>query len=168
MKKIISIVVSLCFFNLVATDIYGAVVPVNVPSAVNNFSVANYSLLPADIGKVVQDMYVLGNKTVINIQDLHADEQTQKNIVSVLDFLVNNYNVQNIYFEGAIGTLDFGWLNSIKDEKLKKDIANKLLSEGKITGAEYFGFFNKKKNLAFKGLEEQKIYKENFNLLNNP
>ena len=166
MKKIISIAVSLCFFNLVATDIYGAVVPVNVPSAVNNFSVANYSLLPADIGKIVQDMYVLGNKTVINIQDLHADEQTQKNIVSVLEFLVNNYNVQNVYFEGAMGNLDFGWLNSIKDEKLKKDIANKLLSEGKITGAEYFGFFNKKKNLAFKGLEEQKIYKENFNLLN--
>ena len=74
--------------------------------------------------------------------------------------MVNNYNVKNIYFEGAIGNLDFGWLNSIKDENIKKNIANKLLIDGKITGAEYFGFFNKKKNIFFKGLEDEQIYKE--------
>ena len=166
MKKIISILMVLCFCNLILTDIYGAVIPVvNNNSSVNNIAVANNSLLPVDIGKFVQDMYVLGNRTVINIQDLHSDENTQKNIVSILEFLVDNYNIQNIYFEGAIGTLDFGWLNSIKDEKLKETVAKKLLQDSKITGAEYFGFFNKKKNILFKGLEEEKIYKENFILL---
>lgn len=165
MKKIISIIISLCFLNLAFTDIYGMGVSAKISSPVNNPSVMNYPLLPVDIGKVVQDMYVLGDKTVINIQDLHADESAQKNIISLLEFLVNNYNIKNIYVEGAIGNLDFTWLNLIKDEKLKKDIANRLLSEGKITGTEYFGFFNKKASLVFKGLEEEKIYKENFNLL---
>lgn len=165
MKKIISIIISLCFLNLAFTDIYGMGVSAKISSPVNNPSVMNYPLLPVDIGKVVQDMYVLGDKTVINIQDLHADESAQKNIISLLEFLVNNYNIKNIYVEGAIGNLDFTWLNLVKDEKLKKDIANRLLSEGKITGTEYFGFFNKKASLVFKGLEEEKIYKENFNLL---
>ena len=162
MKKIISILLTLCFCNLITMDIYGISIPTTYS---NNITITNYSLLPVDIGKVVQDTYVLSNTTIINIQDLHSDENTQKNIVSILDFLVNNYNVKNIYFEGAIGNLDFGWLNSIKDENIKKNIANKLLIDGKITGAEYFGFFNKKKNIFFKGLEDEQIYKENFTLL---
>ncbi|MBO7611243.1 MAG: hypothetical protein J6T23_03430 [Elusimicrobia bacterium] len=166
MKKILSVVIALCFINLTIVDIYGSLMPETTAVAVSGAAViANYPVLPEDIGKIVQDMYVLGNRTVINVQDLHADENTQKNIISILEFIVNNYNVQNIYFEGAIGDLDFGWLNTIKDEKLKKDIANKLLSEGKITGAEYFGFFNKRKDISFKGLEEEKVYKENFVLL---
>ena len=165
MKKVISILVALCFCNLVATDIYCAVAPLPANTSANNIAVTNYQLLPVDIGRVVQDIYVLGDRTVINIQDLHSDENTQKNIVSILEYLVNNYNVKNIYFEGAIGNLNFGWLNSIKDEKLKKSVANKLLQDGKITGAEYFGFFNKKEDISFKGLEEEKIYKENFVLL---
>ena len=165
MKKIISLFVAMCFINLIAIDIYSVIVPVNNISSINNISTTNYLLLPTDIGKIVQDMYILGNRTIINIQDLHSDEYTQKNIISILDYLVNNYNVQNIYFEGAIGNLNFGWLNSIKDEKLKKGVANKLLQDGKITGAEYFGLFNQKDNIKFKGLEEEKIYKENFILL---
>ncbi len=164
MKKIISILIALCFCNLTIADVYGAFVPTITP-AQNNVAMTNYSLLPVDIGKLVQDVYVLSNTTVINIQDLHSDENTQKNIASILDFLVKNYNVQNIYFEGAIGDLDFGWLNSIEDEKLKKNIADKLLGDGKITGAEYFGFFNKNKDILFKGLEEENVYKENFVIL---
>ena len=146
MKKIISIVITLCFCNLLITDIYAAIMPKNnvVVPVSGNVVAVEYPLLPTDIGKIVQDMYILGDRTVINIQDLHSDENTQKNIVSILDFFVSNYDVKNIYFEGAIGNLDFGWLNSIKDENLKKNIADKLLSDGKITGAEYFGFFNKK------------------------
>ncbi len=165
MKKIISILVTLCFCNLIATDIFCAVVPANTIPYIEDVSIAKRPLLPVDIGKVVQDMYVLGDRTIINIQDLHSDEYTQKNIISILDYLVNNYNVQNIYFEGAIGNLNFGWLNSIKDEKLKKDVATKLLQDSKITGAEYFGLFNQKGSIRFKGLEEEKIYKENFILL---
>ena len=165
MKKIISVLLTLCFCNLIISDIYGSIIPANPVPVKSNVIEKNYSSLPADIGKIVQDTYVLGNTTIINIQDLHSDENTQRNIVSILDFLVNNYNVQDIYFEGAIGNLDFGWLNSIKDEKLKKNVADKLLTEGKITGAEYFGFFNEKKNILFKGLEDEEVYKENFVIL---
>lgn len=166
MKKILSIVVSLCFINLTITDIYAVLLPETAAVAVNGAAVvADYPVLPEDVGKIVQDMYVLGNRTVINIQDLHSDENTQKNIISILEFLTDNYDVKNIYFEGAIGNLDFAWLNSIKDNSLKKTIAEKLLSEGKITGAEYFGLFNEKQNISFVGLEEEKIYKENFVIL---
>jgi len=165
MKKLISLLVALCFCNLIITDIYSAIMPVNMTPIKNSIVPINNSLLPVDIGKIVQDVYVFGDRTVINIQDLHSDENTQRNIVSILNFLSDNYNVKNIYFEGAIGNLDFGWLNTIKDEKLKENVANKLLQDGKITGAEYFGIFNKKKGIAFKGLEEEKIYRENFALL---
>ena len=163
MKKILSAVVSLCFINLIITDIYGAFIPKAVPVAVNN--TADYNLLPEDIGKFVQDMYVLGDKTIINIQDLHSDENTQKNIISILEFLSDNYNIKNVYLEGAYGNLDFGWLNVIKDEKLKKTVADNLLKEGKITGTEYFGLFEQNKNIFFKGLEEEQVYKDNFYIL---
>ena len=166
MKKIISLFITLCLCNLTVADIYAAgITPVQTLSYGNSVPVTNYVTLPADIGNFVQDMYVLGEKTVINIQDLHSDESTQKNIVSILEFLVNNYNIQNIYLEGASGNLDFGWLNVIPDEKLKKNVADKLLEDGKITGAEYFGLFNERQDILFKGLEEEKVYKENFYIL---
>ncbi len=40
-----------------------------------------------------------------------------------------------------------------------------MLTDGKITGAEYFGIFNKNEKINFKGLEEENIYKENFIIL---
>ena len=69
MKKILSVFVALCFFNLSVTDIYASLMPETTAFISNAGTVvANYPVLPEDIGKIVQDMYVLGNRTIINIQ----------------------------------------------------------------------------------------------------
>lgn len=164
-KKLISIALSLCLLNALCIDVYSAAaLPINPVVDFANVALTD-SFIPSDLGKVVDDVYIGAEKTIVNIQDLHSDKNTQENIAEILDYLTKNYNIENIYLEGAVEELDFNWLKVIKDEKVRKSIADKLLSDGKITGAEYFGLFNENPKIKFKGLEEEKIYKENFVIL---
>ncbi|MBQ3835122.1 MAG: hypothetical protein II816_06375 [Elusimicrobia bacterium] len=159
MKKTLSLFLSLCIINLVCADIYAGVPsPINTVVPADNIIVSD-SFIPVDLGVIVDDIYVGSDKTIINIQDLHADESTQKNIVSILEYLTANYNVGTIYLEGAVKELNFDWLKVIKDEKLRNNVAQKLLSDGKITGAEFFGLYYQKEKVKFYGLADEKVYK---------
>ncbi len=123
-KKLISCILTVCIVNYICCDICASVIaPVNITSvSVDN---ADY-FIPADLGKVIDDVYIGAEKTLINIQDLHSDKNTQENIAVILDFLTKNYNVENIYLEGAVKDLDFNWLKAVKDEKVRNNIIYKM------------------------------------------
>ena len=102
--------------------------------------------------------------TVVNIQDLHCHYQTQQNISSILKEIDDTYGIKAICVEGGYGQVDTSWLSDIKDEKLKQILTDKLLEEGELTGAEYYVIKNNKNGLL-KGLDDEKIHKENIKRL---
>ena len=121
----------------------------NKPSSISN-----------EYGKITSSKDAKSDITVINIQDLHCHPQTQKNISKLIKEIADKYNLKNIYVEGGYGDIDTTWLNSIKDENIRKQAIEKLLEEGILTGSEYFKLTNNNK-IELKGIDEEKIHKDN-------
>ncbi|MDR1941080.1 MAG: phosphatidylglycerol lysyltransferase domain-containing protein, partial [Endomicrobium sp.] len=98
-----------------------------------------------------------GETLVLNIQDFHLNPEVQKNISSIIDILVKNYGIKNVYVEGASGKVSTSWLSDIKDEKIRKEVTNGLLDEGALTASEYYASLNGKKDFIY-GIEDAKIH----------
>ena len=83
------------------------------------------SSISNEYGKITSSKDVKSDITVINIQDLHCHPQTQKNISKLIKEIADKYNLKNIYVEGGYGDIDTTWLNSIKDENIRKQAIEK-------------------------------------------
>lgn len=162
MKKFIAILISI---SLLETAAIGQGVIPSVPATAShpqNISskagaVLNYSNISSfnDAGSAF---------SVVLVQDLHCHPGVQKNINSILSQLYENYNVRNIFVEGAAGDLNTRWLSLIEDKKFADNAADVLLSDGKLTGSEYFAYKNDKQDIL-KGIEDAEIHLRNLERL---
>ncbi|MBO7610604.1 MAG: hypothetical protein J6T23_00145 [Elusimicrobia bacterium] len=114
-----------------------------------------------EYGKITSSKDNNSNITVINIQDLHCHPQTQRNISKIIAEIAEKYNLNKIYVEGGYGDIDISWLNSVKDENIRKQVIEKLLNEGILTGSEYYKLTSKNNNVELKGIDEEQIHKDN-------
>lgn len=118
------------------------------------------SSISAEYGKITASKDANSDITIINIQDLHCHPQTQRNISKIITQIADNYNLKKIYVEGGYGDIDTSWLNTIKDEKIKRQIIEGLLEEGILTGSEYYKLTNNNE-VELKGIDEEQIHKDN-------
>ena len=135
---------------------FAAPMPVNsvYPTNVEN-------VVPFNLGKVTNSIDFSTSKVVVQIQDLHGDYQTQKNISSILSYLDKNYGISNIYVEGAPqGKLSTKWLTDISDNSTKKAFIEAMMSVGELSGAEYFSVTEGKTDIL-KGAENFNAYSAN-------
>jgi hypothetical protein len=121
-------------------------------------------LLPVTLGKVTAETIYPGHPLLVVIQDLHCHAEVQRNINAILAMLERQYGLRQILVEGASGPVDTSWLDRMKNEPLKKEIADTLLDEGRLTGSEYYSIINKKYNLL-QGLEYERLHRENIKRL---
>ncbi|MCL1971839.1 MAG: hypothetical protein FWG57_02470 [Endomicrobia bacterium] len=170
-KKIVSVVTLACFiFSIFATSGFTSAVfaqsAAPVLQTVNTSPALNPSnfVIPFNMGRVTDSVNFNSDKVIVQIQDLHAHEETQRNIANILSFLDSKYKVTKIYVEGAAGDVDTSWLANISDEGLKSAIVNSLLSKGILTGSELFSVNSGKTNIL-KGIEDRETYLENFHRL---
>ncbi|MDR2192225.1 MAG: hypothetical protein LBO62_05050, partial [Endomicrobium sp.] len=115
-------------------------------------------LIPNDLGKVINvSRFDGGAFSVINIQDLHCHAEVQKNIASIIEILQKNGNIAAVFTEGGYGKIDLSVYGAIKDADLKETFIENLLSQGRLTGSEYFAL---KRNLEtpLYGLDEQETH----------
>ncbi len=135
---------------------FAAPTPVNsvYPTYVEN-------VVPFNLGKVTNSTDFSTSKVIVQIQDLHGDYQTQKNIASILSYLDKNYGISNIYVEGAPqGKLSTKWLADISDNSTKKAFIEAMMSVGELSGAEYFSVTEGKTDIL-KGAENFSAYSAN-------
>ncbi|MCR4662536.1 MAG: hypothetical protein K5622_01450 [Endomicrobiaceae bacterium] len=162
MKKLISLIVTICF----VISSFNNVLFASINNTINNGSTEN--MLPKNLGITVSNLNDSKN-IVINIQDLHANPQVQKNINAILKYLSDNNNIKSIYLEGANGKVNISWLKNL-DTKDKTEISNILLNIGMLTGTEFFSI-NDTHNIPLYGLEDKTIHEENIDnlsvLINN-
>jgi len=88
----------------------------------------------------------------------------QQNINSIIKALTDNYNLNNVYLEGAYETVNTNWLTNIVNENLKKSIIKELIKDGKLTGAEIYSINNNKQNFILP-IEDKNLHKENIKRL---
>ncbi|MDR2426429.1 MAG: hypothetical protein LBD46_04540, partial [Endomicrobium sp.] len=167
--KFVSLFTVLCFTVSNFTSNGFAASPAAVVAGAQNINASaalnpeNF-VIPFNIGRITDSVNFNTNRLIVQIQDLHAHEETQRNIASILSFLDAHYKINNIYVEGASGQVDTSWLADIKDESLKGSILNSLVSKGILTGSELFSITSGKTKIL-KGIEDKKTYLENFQRL---
>ena len=119
------------------------------------------SSISNEYGKITSGKDAQSDITVINIQDLHCHPQTQRNISKIIGQIADKYNLKKIYVEGGYDDIDVSWLNSVKDENIRKQAIEKLLQDGILTGSEYYKLTNNNSKAELKGIDEEKIHKDN-------
>jgi len=122
------------------------------------------NVIRQEYGKITSVSDNSSDITVVNIQDLHCHEQTQRNISEIIKTLDKNYSLKSVFIEGGYGQIDVSWINKIQDEKIKSAVIEKMLQDGYLTGAEYYAIKNSRYDLL-KGIEEKDIHQANLNRL---
>ncbi|MDR3112595.1 MAG: hypothetical protein LBU55_05495 [Elusimicrobiota bacterium] len=125
-------------------------------------SVPSPHILP--YGKIADIPDFKTAKLVINIQDLHGNEEIQKNIVKIIELLQGSYKIEKIFVEGAYGNIDLNWLTNMIEVGKKVETLDKLLKEGQLNAAEYYAIKNSRLDILT-GLEEEFLHKININRL---
>ena len=159
LNKCISVIVAMGLI-LSASGISGFAAPATLP--ISSAYLTNVeSIIPFNLGKVTNSADFSTSKVIVQIQDLHGDPQTQKNIASILSYLDKKYGISDIYVEGAPkGHLSTKWLADISDNSTKKAFIETMMSGGELSGAEYFSVTENKTNIL-NGVENFDAYSKN-------
>lgn len=162
MKKFISVLISLCLLETAALGQgAGSAVSFAMTGGRQLSSAANPLLNHSNIASFND----AGSPfSVVIIQDLHCHPGVQKNISEILSRLHKDYNIKNIFVEGASGDFDTGWLSSMQDREFSLKAADALLAAGRLTGSEYFAYKNGRDDLL-KGMENKREHLRNLERL---
>ena len=164
--KLIAVITLVSFIiSTIGSNLYALPTQVNDSKKYKDVFNKAKSVIDIESGKVTASKDVKSDVTVVNIQDLHCHPQTQKNISKIIGELSKRYKVKKVYVEGGYGEIDTGWIGTIRDEKIKEEVIEKLLEEGILTGSEYYKLTSKGREVELKGLDEERIHKENLKRL---
>lgn len=119
------------------------------------------SLLPAGMGKV-NEIWGNASPSVFLIQDPHGQEEGQKNIRNMLEFIHGKNNFETLLMEGGIGQQDPSLLDWFTEKKWNDKAAAFLLHEGHIGGPELF--LKENRQVKAEGLEALDPYIRNLKL----
>lgn len=116
---------------------------------------------------LVKDTYIAKPKTIVHIQDAHANLEAQVNIQRILNDLSKNMDdYPLIALEGADGSINTNIFSSMGDKKLKESVLERYLEKGLLTGAEYYGIIQNSGAILY-GVDDRKLYKDNLSQFKN-
>ncbi|MCB4792719.1 MAG: 6-phosphofructokinase, partial [Elusimicrobia bacterium] len=160
MKKLVSIIILTSFLvSFVFNDALHAVLDVKVISK-QPLPVLEDFIIPQTSGRVTDSKFFDSKQIIVNIQDLHCHSEVQRNISKILSALDTKYGLENVYVEGGYGDINTSWICNVKDKDLKKEIIEKLVNQGRLTGSEYYSVLSDRPNLL-KGIEDEAVHKSN-------
>jgi len=159
--KICAVFTTICFIvSALGANLYAIPIAEDINQKYEDvFNKANG--ISNEYGKITSSMDAKSDITVINIQDLHCHPQTQRNIAKLIKEISNRYNLKKVYVEGGYGNIDTSWLKQIKDENIRKQAIENLLDDGILTGSEYYKLTNNNETVELKGIDDEKIHKDN-------
>ncbi len=101
-----------------------------------------------------------GQPVVIHIQDIHLNEDAQKNISASVHQLINEGGVDFVALEGAFGPLDLEKFRSSGKLESTVTVADFLLKKNKITGPVHAGLTARRAPI-FTGVDDRQRYAAN-------
>lgn len=159
-----------CFENIVWADGLAPAVPISNPLSKSSKLLTQSpeqrhlrfeGLIPSnEMGQVKAIHQGAKDQTIVLIQDLHVQEEAQRNIANILDFLAQKHSLDLVGIEGASGELNTQLFSVFSDTDAKKDVADYYLKEGRLSGSEYSAIVSQPQ-LKLTGIEDEDLYKEN-------
>lgn len=101
-----------------------------------------------------------GDRMVIHIQDVHMNEDAQKNIAGLINYLAKSRGVKLINVEGASRELVHRPLSLYPDARARELVAGYFLKEGFLAGPEYAAITGNS-GLRLFGIEDKALYEAN-------
>ena len=124
--------------------------------------------IPDTLGYVVDTRLpttpAAGVPLVVHIQEVHADEAAQRSLSGILEHLVQRYGLTLVLVEGGSGSVDLSYLRRFGSPEHRRDVAERYLTRGLISGEEYLQLTSDYPLHLF-GVEEPALYRENFKAL---
>ncbi|MFH1644823.1 MAG: hypothetical protein ABIB11_00220, partial [Candidatus Omnitrophota bacterium] len=125
-----------------------------------DFTALSKISIPEDFG-IITDLHNAGSdKVIINIQDAHSSLGAQESISSLIENLVNSYDLKLVAVEGGTGFIDTSSIQSYPEAGVRKDISDYFLKRGKINAAEYYKITSDS-DVKLYGVEDVYLYKQN-------
>jgi hypothetical protein len=140
-------------------------------------------VIPEELGKIKEKWIPeeetkrlsKNNKTIIHIQDSHANYEAQGNIAKIIEYIISNQRSAVsgelksdsrkppllIALEGAKGEIDTSIFNKIHDKDKRKEVLDSLTKEGILAGSEFYDAISQNKNCILWGVEDKEAYIDN-------
>lgn len=99
--------------------------------------------------------------TVIHIQDIHQNEEAQRNISAALESFIRDRGIQTVALEGAFDAIDVSAYRLPSAASAVKTVANYLLKSGRISGPVYSALTFPQATPALIGIDDKKLYRAN-------
>jgi len=119
--------------------------------------------IPENYGFIKARFKGTSGKTLLYIEDIHANREAQTNIAHIIRHARNSFagdSLRLIAVEGAEGRIDPSLLKSCPDKTTREKIAGVLLGEGYISGAEFYAVSDDEPVLLY-GIERGDLYAKN-------
>ncbi|MFH1878325.1 MAG: hypothetical protein ABH883_05920, partial [Candidatus Omnitrophota bacterium] len=117
--------------------------------------------IPYGIGSAREAVSAENADMIIHIQDAHASLSAQYSIAALLDSLVTDYNLSVVALEGASGYVDTSLLKTFPDKDIRKDTAEFLMREGRMSAGEFFAITRDDSEICLYGVEDDELYRAN-------
>ncbi len=96
-------------------------------------------------------------KIVVHIQDLHCNYEVQKNIANIIQHLVKKHGLKLVGEEGAFHTVDTSPISAFPIRKVREEVSDYFVKQGKITGAEHYAAISGGA-IQLEGIETPELY----------
>jgi len=119
--------------------------------------------LPVQFGTVRKIISPAGPSkgVVFHIQDIHRNQEAQRNIGKALQQLIDAGQVNLVALEGAFGPIDLSLFRSFPNHDIICQVADGLLEENKISGPVHTAFTSVKPIPALIGIDDEPHYRAN-------
>lgn len=119
--------------------------------------------IPESLGKIQERFKASSNRTILQIQDVHAHRGAQGNIAAILEHLSAVCGIRRVGLEGAWTSTDLPKSRAIPTSREKQLLASSLLDEDYISGPVYAAILSPVA-LRLVGIEQADLYEQNRSL----
>ncbi len=152
----------MCFFKRFLSIMIGLSICLASPAGSQAAPVAKDCKLPSKY-VIIKDVFDadrasgVQQRLIFCIQDAHCNYEAQKNTAEILDYLVRNYGLRLIMVEGGYGYVGLSSLRGYASLKDRREVADKYLRQGRISGEEYFDIVSDS-DIELYGIDDERLY----------
>ena len=116
--------------------------------------------IPYELGSVKAAYQGAKPEVVVHIQDAHVNEEAQRNIGRIIEYLKNKQGLKLVAIEGASGRVNTQIVAAFPDQWARETVADYYLAQGLLNGPEHAAITSSP-DLQIVGVEDHQLYEEN-------
>ncbi len=119
--------------------------------------------VPAELGYILETSEpasATASPLIIHIQEAHTNYEAQRNIIGILERLVQQHGLKLILVEGGSGDVGLAYLRAYGPPENRRDVGEKYLRLGILSAEEYLDIVSDRPLILW-GVEDRVLYRQN-------